>query len=71
MRRDRDREEERQHKFAWLREAWEEGLASGEPVELEEDWAERVIARGEPACAANATRHDARGDPPVGGSRSG
>lgn len=29
-----------------LRELWEEGLASGEPEPMPENWAEDVIARG-------------------------
>jgi Arc/MetJ-type ribon-helix-helix transcriptional regulator len=35
-----------------LRELWEEGLASGEPVEMPEDWAGDIIRRGRERLAA-------------------
>jgi len=35
-----------------LRELWEEGLASGEPVEMADDWAEDIIRRGRERLAA-------------------
>ena len=35
-----------------LKELWEEGLASGEPVEMEDDWAEDIIRRGKARLAA-------------------
>ena len=35
-----------------LRELWEEGLASGEPVEMPDDWAEDIIRRGRERLAA-------------------
>ena len=35
-----------------LKELWEEGLASGEPVEMPDDWAEDVIRRGRERLAA-------------------
>jgi len=46
VRRDQEAEERRQHEIERLRAAWGEGLASGEPAPMEEDWAERVVARG-------------------------
>jgi antitoxin ParD1/3/4 len=39
-------EEAGTRELARLRAAIEEGLASGEAVEMTEDWAERVVARG-------------------------
>jgi len=36
----------RQEEIERLRRLWEEGLASGEPRPVPEDWAEQIIARG-------------------------
>lgn len=43
---------DREAAVRWLRAAWEEGLASGEPEEMPEDWADQVIARGRARLAA-------------------
>jgi len=43
-----DREAESQR----LRRLWEEGLASGDPRPIPDDWAEQIIARGEERLAA-------------------
>lgn len=47
IRRDEERETARAHEIARLRAAWDEGLASGRAVDAPDDWADRVIARGE------------------------
>jgi len=36
----------RQKEIERLRRLWEEGLASGEPQPVPDDWAEQIIARG-------------------------
>lgn len=46
VRRDQERAEAEARETARLKAAWDEGLASGEFVPMEEDLAERVIARG-------------------------
>ena len=52
MRRDQEREEVREQKLAWLRDAWEEGLASGDPIEGNFD-PDEIVAR-------NAAKLEAR-----------
>ncbi len=46
VRRDQEAEEAKAREIARLRAAWDEGLASGEPEPVPEDWADDVIARG-------------------------
>lgn len=47
IRRDEERETAKAHEIARMRAAWDEGLTSGPAVEAPDDWADRVIARGE------------------------
>ena len=52
VRRDQEAAQREADNLAWLRTAWKEGLASGEPVEMPDDWADQVIARGKARLAA-------------------
>lgn len=54
MRRDQAAAEQEARNIERLRAAWDEGLASGEPVPMPDDWAEQVIARGRKRLAAIA-----------------
>ncbi|QIG78683.1 type II toxin-antitoxin system ParD family antitoxin [Stakelama tenebrarum] len=46
VRRDQEAEAVKAREIARLRAAWDDGLASGEPEPMPEDWADDVIARG-------------------------
>ncbi len=52
VRRDQEAEERKARESDWLRAAWDEGLASGAPEPIPDDWANDVIARGQVRLAA-------------------
>jgi antitoxin ParD1/3/4 len=45
-----------------LKRLWKEGLASGEPEPMADDWAEQVIARGRARLAASKRANEAWGE---------
>jgi antitoxin ParD1/3/4 len=52
VRRDQEAEERKAREIERLRAAWAEGLASGEPEPIPDDWADQVVARGKARLAA-------------------
>ena len=50
---------EREAKLQHLRNLWNEGIASGRPRPVPDDWAEQVIAEGGKRLASERNRGDA------------